>query len=214
MARADVFRKALGMAPRQPTSSWSTTKTPSGTPTRRLDFYETVYSRAPLADNFSISLVRITKDFKIVPGTATHWAQTSPTTWEFYIMPGIMWSDGNELTANDLVETFRYSADPKHAWDFSWLLVGRDQELHRGGGRQGAPQLDRRQRGQGQVHLRRHHRGPGRLHPRSPCSTRCRLSAAGPGQVRQRAVQHQPGDRASPAGRTSSRRSTRRPRSC
>ena len=39
-------------------------------------------------------------------------------------MPGIMWSDGNELTANDYVETFRYSADPKHAWDFSWYWSG------------------------------------------------------------------------------------------
>ena len=55
---------------------------------------------------------------------ATHWAQTSPTTWEFYIQPGIMWSDGNELTANDYVETFRYSADPKHAWDFAWYWSG------------------------------------------------------------------------------------------
>ena len=39
-------------------------------------------------------------------------------------MPGIMWSDGNELTANDYVETFRYSADPKHAWDFAWYWSG------------------------------------------------------------------------------------------
>ena len=89
-----------------------------------MDFYETVYSRAPCADQFNLSLVRITKDYKIVPGSATHWAQTSPTTWEFYIQPGIMWSDGNELTANDFVETFRYSADPKHAWDFTWYWSG------------------------------------------------------------------------------------------
>jgi ABC-type transport system substrate-binding protein len=91
---------------------------------KALDFYETVYSRAPLADNFEISLVRINQNYQIVSGTATHWAQTSPTTWEFYIQPGIMWSDGNELTANDYVETFRYSADPKHAWDFAWYWSG------------------------------------------------------------------------------------------
>src|SRR6185437_6777263 len=42
------------------------------------------------------------------------------TTWEFYLTPGIMWNDGNEVTANDFVETLRYSADPKHAWDFTW----------------------------------------------------------------------------------------------
>jgi ABC-type transport system substrate-binding protein len=91
---------------------------------KAMDFYETVYSRAPLADNFNHSLVRITSDYRIVPGTASHWAQTSPTTWEFNIMPGIMWSDGNELTANDYVETLRYSADPKHAWDFTWYWSG------------------------------------------------------------------------------------------
>jgi ABC-type transport system substrate-binding protein len=91
---------------------------------KALDFYETVYSRAPLADNFETSLVRINQNYQIVPGTATHWGQTSSTTWEFHIMPGIMWSDGNELTANDYVETFRYSADPKHAWDFSWYWSG------------------------------------------------------------------------------------------
>ncbi len=91
---------------------------------KAMDFYETVYSRAPLADNFNHSLVRITSDYQIVPGTASHWAQTAATTWEFYIRPGIMWSDGNELTANDYVETLRYSADPKHAWDFAWYWSG------------------------------------------------------------------------------------------
>jgi ABC-type transport system substrate-binding protein len=89
-----------------------------------LDFYESVYSRAPLADNFSTSLVRINSNFQIVPGIAHSWKQTSPTTWEFYITPGIMWTDGNEVTANDFVETFRYSADPKHAWDFTWYWSG------------------------------------------------------------------------------------------
>ncbi len=99
-------------------------RNPAGATYKALDFYETVYSRAPLADNFTTPLVRINSDYQIVPGTAHHWAQTSPTTWEFYISPGIMWTDGNELTANDYVETFRYSADPKHAWDFTWYWSG------------------------------------------------------------------------------------------
>jgi ABC-type transport system substrate-binding protein len=91
---------------------------------KAMDFYESVYSRAPLADQFNLSLVRITPNFDVVPGAATHWAQTSPTTWEFYIRPGIMWSDGKEVTANDYVETFRYAADPKHAWDFTFYWSG------------------------------------------------------------------------------------------
>jgi ABC-type transport system substrate-binding protein len=123
LARADVAKKALGLAPAS--NQYMVNYFDSvGATYKAMDFYETVYSRAPLADNFNLSLVRITKDYKIVPGSATHWAQTSPTTWEFNIQPGIMWSDGNELTANDFVETFRYSADPKHAWDFAWYWSG------------------------------------------------------------------------------------------
>ena len=123
LARADVAKKALGFAPasQQYMVNYSNSV---GATYKAMDFYETVYSRAPGADQFNLSLVRITKDYKIVPGSATHWAQTSPTTWEFYIQPGIMWSDGNELTANDFVQTFRYSADPKHAWDFAWYWSG------------------------------------------------------------------------------------------
>ena len=123
MLRADIARKALGMAPG--TDQYFVAYQSSvGATFAALDFYQTVYSRAPLADNFETSLVRIDPNYGIVPGTATSWSQTSSETWEFHIMPGIMWSDGNELTANDYVETFRYSADPKHAWDFSWYWSG------------------------------------------------------------------------------------------
>lgn len=97
----------------------------TGATYKALDFYETVYSRAPLADQFDIPLVRITPDFNIVPGAATSWSQSSDgLTWTFKLRPGIMWSDGKELTAADYVETLRYSADPKHAWDFTWYWSG------------------------------------------------------------------------------------------
>jgi ABC-type transport system substrate-binding protein len=123
MARAAAARQSLGMAPT--TQQFMVNYADSvGATYKAMDFYETVYSRAPLADQFNLPLVRITKDFKIVPGTATNWKQTNSTTWEFYIKPGIMWSDGNELTANDYVETIRYSADPKHAWDFTFYWSG------------------------------------------------------------------------------------------
>ncbi len=123
LARADVAKKALGFAPASQQYMVNYANS-TGATYKAMDFYETVYSRAPGADQFNLSLVRITKDYKIVPGSATHWAQTSPTTWEFYIQPGIMWSDGNELTANDFVQTLRYSADPKHAWDFTFYWSG------------------------------------------------------------------------------------------
>ena len=95
-------------------------RNPVGSVYKCFDLAESVYARAPLADNFSTPLIRITNAYKFVPGVAHAYKQTSPTTWEFYITPGIMWTDGNEVTANDFVETIRYTADPKHAWDFSW----------------------------------------------------------------------------------------------
>ena len=35
-----------------------------------------------------------------------------------------MWIDDTPVTADDYVATFRYAADPKHAWDFTWFFGG------------------------------------------------------------------------------------------
>lgn len=97
----------------------------TGVTYKAMDFYETVYSRAPLADHFTIPLVRLTKNYGIVPGAATSWEQSADgKSWTFHLRKGINWSDGVELTATDFVETLRYSADPKHAWDFAWFWSG------------------------------------------------------------------------------------------
>src|SRR5581483_8629928 len=60
-----------------------------------------------------------------VPGAAESW-QGSPDgkTWTFKIAKGLMWNDGNPVTADDWVATFQYGADPKHAWDFTWFFQG------------------------------------------------------------------------------------------
>jgi ABC-type transport system substrate-binding protein len=87
-----------------------------------LDFYEAVYQRPAIADLFSDSLVRLTKDFKIIPAAATEWSSTEDgKTWTFKLDPNLVWSDGNPVTAQDWVKTFQYSADPDHAWDFTWF---------------------------------------------------------------------------------------------
>src|SRR5205823_2164949 len=92
-----------------------------------LDFYESVYKRAGAkSDLFTEPLVRINKNFEIVPAAATEWSVDKQTnlTWTFKLDPNIMWSDDTPLTADDFVATFRYGADPKHAWDFSWFFNG------------------------------------------------------------------------------------------
>ena len=99
--------------------------TQAGTGWKAMDFYEAVYARGPFADHFAEPLVRLTKDFELAPGTAEHWEVSEDgTTWTFYLEKGLMWSDGNEVTADDYVATFRYAADPKHAFDFTWYWMG------------------------------------------------------------------------------------------
>src|SRR5919108_1253058 len=90
-----------------------------------MDFMEGVYNRAGNADLFTEPLVRLTKDFEVIPGVASKWEPSADgKTWTFFLDRGLMWSDGAEVTADDFVETFRYSADPKHAWDFTWYWSG------------------------------------------------------------------------------------------
>jgi len=92
---------------------------------KSMDFNEMVYARAPLSDLFSEPLVRISNDYENLSGTASKWEVSKDgKTWTFYIDKGLMWSDGNELTAEDYIATFRYTADPKHSWDFVWYWDG------------------------------------------------------------------------------------------
>ncbi len=90
-----------------------------------LDFYEAVYERPGVADLFSEPLVRINRNFEIIPGAAESWtSDETGAIWTFKIVEGRNWSDGNPVTANDWVETFQYAADPAHAWDFTWFFDG------------------------------------------------------------------------------------------
>ena len=90
-----------------------------------LDFFETVYALAGGAHLFSESLVRVNQDYAVIPGAAESWSGGADgMTWTFNIRDGLMWSDGNQVTAADWVKTFQYGADPAHAWDFTWYFDG------------------------------------------------------------------------------------------
>src|SRR5439155_13778777 len=98
---------------------------PTGAQWKSMDLNDSVYARGPLGDTNSEPLTRIDKDFNIHPGFATGWeASKDGLTWTFHLKKGAMWSDGTEVTANDFVKTFQYTADPKHAWDFTWYWQG------------------------------------------------------------------------------------------
>lgn len=96
------------------------------TTTFLMDFYEAVYGRPSYAsDLFSDPLVRIDKNFEIIPAAATEWSGSDDgKSWTFLIDSDLVWSDGNPVTAADWVTTFQYAADPEHAWDFTWYFDG------------------------------------------------------------------------------------------
>ncbi|MBV9546210.1 MAG: peptide ABC transporter substrate-binding protein, partial [Chloroflexi bacterium] len=91
-----------------------------------LDFYESVYKRASAkSDLFTEPLVRLNKNFELQPAAADSWSSDSTgKIWTFKLDPNLMWSDDTPVTADDYVATFRYGADPKHAWDFTWFFDG------------------------------------------------------------------------------------------
>jgi len=89
---------------------------------------ESVYNRGNAgtgADLMTEPLVRINKNFDIVPAAALSWSSDSTgAVWTFKLDPNLIWSDDTPVTADDYVATFQYAADPKHAWDFAWFYQG------------------------------------------------------------------------------------------
>jgi ABC-type transport system substrate-binding protein len=87
-----------------------------------LDFAVGVYKRPAATDILTTPLVRINKNFELLPAGALTWEVSADgKTWTFHLDPNLNWSDGNPYTADDIVTTFQYQADPKHAWDFAWF---------------------------------------------------------------------------------------------
>jgi oligopeptide transport system substrate-binding protein len=50
---------------------------------------------------------------KIVPGVAEKWCQVDPVTWTFQLRPQAKWQNGDPVTAQDFVYSFRRLVDPK-----------------------------------------------------------------------------------------------------
>ncbi len=89
------------------------------------EFQVTVYQRYCPGTDFSDPLTELDKNFNVVPAAAESWEVSEDgLTWSFHIRPGQVWSDGEPLTAHDWVATYRYLAQPDHAWDFAWFYNG------------------------------------------------------------------------------------------
>jgi peptide/nickel transport system substrate-binding protein len=58
-----------------------------------------------IAEHIFDKLVQMDADSKMIPGLATSWKTIDPTTWEFKLRKGAKFTDGSELTAEDVVFT-------------------------------------------------------------------------------------------------------------
>jgi peptide/nickel transport system substrate-binding protein len=61
------------------------------------------------------TLVERDAELRIVPGLAAAWRLVDPTTWEFTLRPGLRFSDGSALRAEDVAFSFRRVAGIRNA---------------------------------------------------------------------------------------------------
>ena len=66
-------------------------------------------------------LVRVDRDFNLIPAGATHWEVTDDgLTWLFPLRPNIIYNDGRPLNAHNAVKRLRRWADPETRFDSEW----------------------------------------------------------------------------------------------
>jgi peptide/nickel transport system substrate-binding protein len=58
------------------------------------------------------SLLALDDQLRVTGGLATHWEQPTPVTYLVHLRTGVMFHDGHELTADDVVHTFSSFIDP------------------------------------------------------------------------------------------------------
>src|SRR5512140_3479934 len=60
-------------------------------------------------ENVFESLVNRGPDYKLTPGLATSWKQTSPTVWHFELRKNVQFHDGTPFTADDVIFSYERS---------------------------------------------------------------------------------------------------------
>ena len=80
---------------------------------------------AALASNSFVGLYTSAEDGSIVPALADGDPEVSEdgTEYTVHMKEGLKWSDGTDLTANDIIYSWNRAADPKTASDYSYLFT-------------------------------------------------------------------------------------------
>lgn len=88
-----------------------------------MEWFKTVYKRTAGTVLIGEPLLRMNRNFDLIPGAAERWeASPDGLTWTFHLRRGMVWSDGRPLTAHDYAYTYRRAADPDNAYDFEWFF--------------------------------------------------------------------------------------------
>ncbi len=75
-------------------------------------------------DDLFEGLVTFSIDGKPVPGAASSWEQSADSrTWVFHLRAGARWSNGEPLTADDFVYSWRREVDPRTAAGYAQALA-------------------------------------------------------------------------------------------
>lgn len=67
-------------------------------------------------------LLRVGKNGEVIPALATKW-ETKGTVWTFHLRPEVKWSNGDPVTADDFVFSWRRLTDPKTASPYGSYLA-------------------------------------------------------------------------------------------
>lgn len=68
-------------------------------------------------------LVAVSPDGAVEPRLAKSWEQKDNTVWTFHLRPGITWSDGTPITAQDVVWSWQRLVDPKTVSPYASYLA-------------------------------------------------------------------------------------------
>jgi peptide/nickel transport system substrate-binding protein len=75
--------------------------------------------------NIQESLLRFMPDFSLEPSLAESWTHPDPTTYVFKIRQGVQFSDGSELTADDVVYSLNRNKAVESYWA-TWMTYVKD----------------------------------------------------------------------------------------